>query len=107
METTRTGSLCGFSGEVIPQHQYQYRPQICKLTPGIPRPSRTCAVQDLDEVQAHILLKRWVGPGNTLPPAGLTAAQCAELADLYARERMCLLKATETLLWLGEGGCGL
>lgn len=64
--------------------------------------------QGLDEVQSYILLRRWAAgaagaAGGSLPPTGLSGTQLAELGEAYCRERLCLLKATEGLLWLGEG----
>ncbi len=75
----------------------------------------------LDEVQAYILLRRWVakagtagasgGPGGAFaggggivvqPGAGLTPAQRLEVAQLYHAERLKLLKSIENLLWEGE-----
>lgn len=85
----------------------------------------------LDEVQAYILLRRWVAKAGTAggagaaggvgsaftgsgsagsvpsglavqPGAGLTPAQRLEVAQLYHSERLKLLKSIENLLWEGE-----
>lgn len=65
----------------------------------------------LDEVQAYILLRRWVakaGPAALLPAAGagggasLSPDQRLEVAELYLNERLCLLESIERLLWEGE-----
>lgn len=73
--------------------------------------SRTLA---LDEVQAYILLRRWVakaGPGaleggaagaGAPPGGGLSPSQRLAVAQLYWGERLHLLKAIEDLLWEGE-----
>jgi hypothetical protein len=80
--------------------------------------SRTLA---LDEVQAYILLRRWVAKGSpqalaaTAAAAGAAAAgaggssltldQRLEVVKLYWQERLHLLKAIEGLLWTGERAC--
>lgn len=65
----------------------------------------------LDEVQAYVLLRRWVakvGPGAMLPGAGPGAAtslspeQKLEVAQLYLKERLHLLQSIEGLLLRGE-----
>ncbi|PSC72509.1 exostosin-like glycosyltransferase isoform B [Micractinium conductrix] len=70
----------------------------------------------LDEVQAYVLLRRWVakaggggGGGGAsaaqaviTPGAPLSPAQRLEVAQLYFSERLCLLKSIEDLLWEGE-----
>lgn len=83
----------------------------------------------LDEVQAYILLRRWVAkagaaggagvaggtagafPGGAgaapariavQPGASLSPAQRLEVAQLYHAERLWLLKSIENLLWEGE-----
>ncbi|KAI3428139.1 hypothetical protein D9Q98_006522 [Chlorella vulgaris] len=75
------------------------------------------AMLALDEVQAYILLRRWVAKAGTqalLPAAGGTAGggaaagaslspdQRLEVAQLYSGERLYLLKSVEGLLWEGE-----
>ena len=73
----------------------------------------------LDEVQAYVLLRRWVakaggggGGGGAsaaqaviTPGAPLSPAQRLEVAQLYFSERLCLLKSIEDLLWEGEREC--
>lgn len=81
----------------------------------------TIAVQDLDEVQTYILLRRWYRQtAAALPSGGSTARdgssilvhgrlsgdQLKSLALSYSQERLCLLQSLEDLLWLGEGVMG-
>lgn len=66
----------------------------------------------LDEVQAYVLLRRWVakagpqalrpGGGGGAAPASLTPAQRLDVAQMYWGERLQLLKCIEDLLWEGE-----
>jgi hypothetical protein len=65
------------------------------------------APQGLDQVQAYILVRRWYAGSAEARvqglAGGLSGAQQREVAAMYHQERMSLLKATEALLWLGEG----
>ena len=75
------------------------------------------AALQLDEVQAYILLRRWVakaGPQAVLPAgaaaaggggASLSPDQRVEVVQLYYAERLYLLKSIESLLWEGEREC--
>ena len=81
----------------------------------------------LDEVQAYVLLRRWLVATAQVQGAGAAAALLRggsvdgagvagggrlppevkqRLAELYWQERLSLLQAVEGLLWLGEGECG-
>ena len=71
-------------------------------------------MQGLDEVQAYVLLRRWLArnPGEEVSGA-LQPAQRAALAAEYALERACLLKCLEGLLLHhyatapSDGGAGM
>lgn len=74
----------------------------------------------LDEVQAYLLLRRWLAAQApaTGAPAGASALAAlraggglrpehrAAVAALFWQERLSLLQAVEGLLWLGEGERG-
>lgn len=79
------------------------------------------AALGLDEVQAYLLLRRWLAsqapPAAAAGGAGTAAGPLAELkaggslrpehraalAVLFWQERLSLLQSVEGLLWLGEG----
>ena len=78
----------------------------------------------LDEVQTHILLRRWLAASSSKPQPYnnnnvssslqqhqrgddyLNQSQAFAVARMYYEERLRLLKAIEKLLWLGEGVAG-
>jgi nuclear pore complex protein Nup188 len=82
------------------------------------------SVLSLDEVQTHILLRRWLAASSTKPQPYnnnhvspslhqhqrgddyLNQSQAFAVARMYYEERLRLLKAIEKLLWLGEGVAG-
>lgn len=73
-------------------------------------------MQNLDEVQAYILLRRWyrqaagnspsTAAGTLLVDGQISPSQLRDVAVLYSQERLCLLQSLEDLLWLGEGASG-
>lgn len=67
---------------------------------------------ELDEVQAYILLRRWLAEldsdaaAHFIRQSKILQEQAEELAAAYFGERLRLLKGLEKLLWLGEGVAG-
>ena len=73
--------------------------------PVVPSP------QSLDEVQAYVLLRRWLAQQKGIALGKETLVLAPEhrrdVAAFYAHERSNLLKSTEELLWLGERETGI
>jgi hypothetical protein len=81
-------------------------------------------VQNMDEVQAYILLRRWyrrqlqsnavhgdstyLGEQQDVPlrDGRVSPEELRGVASFYFQERLCLLQSLEGLLWAGEGAAG-
>lgn len=71
-------------------------------------------MQNLDQVQAYILVHRWLqqeGTKSATPPqllgGRLSPDQLRDVSQMYSQERLRLLKSIEALLLLGEGWSGV